>query len=239
MRAELMGAQDQIAFKRQLFSLLMFILHSSFCFLSCILYLPLCFFSSPQGLDKYSFFLCHVSDEDSLHFSLTPFIFSCFCVFIYHIAYLIFLFLPFSVACYLFVVPFSFCHHKLPLPSVSPSQHSTLSIHVSLVCLNLPSTYPFSFSPLPHLSLHLSVHSFMSSRVSTVLQGVFGVMVKLVLSLQAAFITAGLEGAQMHAHTHTLAGIHIHSNFKMLTRRGLILLGQFWPKGCDIIKVLS
>ncbi len=110
----------------------MFIPCSSFCFLSCILCLPLAqFFStSPKGLDKYSFFLFLLSDEDSLHLSLTPFIFSCFCVFIYHAAYLS-CFLPLSVSCYLFVFPFSFCHHKLPVLSLSPPQRSTLSIHMS------------------------------------------------------------------------------------------------------------
>ena len=136
-----MGAQDQIAFKRQLFF--------SFSHCSCSSLAPLFAFflvycvshslrfffpsSSPQGLDKYSFYFFLVSDEDSLHLSPAPFIFSCFCVFIYHVAYISpASSLSLSVSCYLFVFPFSFCHHKLPALSVSPSQHGTLSIHMSL-----------------------------------------------------------------------------------------------------------
>ena len=175
MRAELMGAQDQIAFKRLL------LISSPHC--SCSSLAPLLllsflytvspthsvsffsFLSSPQGLDKYSFFPFLVSDEDSLHLSLAPFIFSRFAVFIYHAAHLS-RFLPLSlslslspsVSCHLFVFPFSFCHRKLPVLSVSPSraQHSRHS-HVSLVGLLPPlcATLP-SFSNLIRPTIPLS-----------------------------------------------------------------------------------
>lgn len=137
MRAELMGAQDQIAFKRQLLF--------SFCYCSCSSLAPLfaCFpvYSvSPPGLDKYSFYLFPFSDEDPPpppSLSLKSFELSCFCVFhlsIYlsitgHIS--VASFFSVSLFCYLFVFPFSFCHHKLPLLLVSPSQHSILSICMS------------------------------------------------------------------------------------------------------------
>lgn len=115
----------------QLLLLLMFIPRSPFCLLSCILCLP----SSPQGLDKYSFYLFPFSDEDPPPISLSEvfraFLFLCFpsiCL-----SLVISQLLPSSVSlfCYLFVFPFSFCHHKLPLLSVSPSQHSILSICMS------------------------------------------------------------------------------------------------------------
>lgn len=80
MRAELMGAQDQIAFKRQLLF--------SFCYCSCSSLAPLfaCFLVysvSPPGLDKYSFYLFPFSDEDPPppSLSLKSFELSCFCVF--------------------------------------------------------------------------------------------------------------------------------------------------------------
>lgn len=109
----------------------MFIPRSPFCLLSCILCLP----SSPQGLDKYSFYLFPFSDEDPPppSLSLKSFELSCFCVFHLSITGHISVASFFSVSlfCYLFVFPFSFCHHKLPLLSVSPSQHSILSICMS------------------------------------------------------------------------------------------------------------
>lgn len=62
----------------QLLLLLMFIPRSPFCLLSCILCLP----SSPQGLDKYSFYLFPFSDEDPPPISLSEvfraFLFLCF-----------------------------------------------------------------------------------------------------------------------------------------------------------------
>lgn len=79
MRAELMGAQDQIAFKRQLLF--------SFCYCSCSSLAPLfaCFLVysvSPPGLDKYSFYLFPFSDEDPPPISLSEvfraFLFLCF-----------------------------------------------------------------------------------------------------------------------------------------------------------------
>lgn len=186
-----------MAFKKQLLFrfLIAHQVHSSLVFLLSFLSTlsPTLFFYPPcRALINTLSTLCHVSDEDSLHFSPTPVIFSCFCVFIYHVAYLP-SFLPFSVSCYLFVFPFSLCHHKLPLCSVSPSQHSTPSTHMSpsSASVSCPRTL-FLFTSPPHLSLHPSVQSFMSIRVSKVLQGVFGVTVKLVLSPQAAFITKGL-----------------------------------------------
>lgn len=117
----------------QLLLLLMFIPRSPFCLLSCILCLP----SSPQGLDKYSFYLFPFSDEDpppphlSL-WSLSSFLVSVFSIYLSitgHIS--VASFFSVSLFCYLFVFPFSFCHHKLPLLSVSPSQHSILSICMS------------------------------------------------------------------------------------------------------------
>lgn len=110
----------------------MFIPRSPFCLLSCILCLP----SSPQGLDKYSFYLFPFSDEDSpppisLSEVFRAFLFLCFPSI--YLSLVISQLLPSSVSlfCYLFVFPFSFCHHKLPLLSVSPSQHSILSICMS------------------------------------------------------------------------------------------------------------
>ena len=234
MRAELMGAQDQIAFKRLL------LISSPHC--SCSSLAPLLllsflytvspthsvsffsFLSSPQGLDKYSFFPFLVSDEDSLHLSLAPFIFSRFAVFIYHAAHLS-RFLPLSlslslslspsVSCHLFVFPFSFCHRKLPVLSVSPSraQHS-LHSHVSLVGLLPPFVCYSSFLLQPHPSHYTS---FASSGASTVLQGVFGVMAKPVLSPRAGFQTP----PSTHRALPVTCG---HTNSKILTRssRGLM-----------------
>lgn len=129
-----MGAQDQIAFKRQLLF--------SFCYCSCSSLAPLfaCFLVysvSPPGLDKYSFYLFPFSDEDpppphlSL-WSLSSILVSVFSIYLSitgHIS--VASFFSVSLFCYLFVFPFSFCHHKLPLLSVSPSQHSILSICMS------------------------------------------------------------------------------------------------------------
>lgn len=134
MRAELMGAQDQIAFKRQLLF--------SFCYCSCSSLAPLfaCFLVysvSPPGLDKYSFYLFPFSDEDPPPISLSEvfraFLFLCFPSIYLSITGHISVgsFFSVSLFCYLFVFPFSFCHHKLPLLSVSPSQHSILSICMS------------------------------------------------------------------------------------------------------------
>lgn len=145
----------------------MFILCSLFAFfLVYSVSHSLCFFfSSPQGLDKCSFYFFLIFDEDSLHLSLTPFIFSHFCIFIYHVAYP-FCFLPLSVSCYLFVFPFSFCHHKLPL-SVLHSFHA----YVSLVGLNLPFLHSFFFFPsssAPPSCFCSCMSSMVSSRVCLV-----------------------------------------------------------------------
>lgn len=145
--------------------------HPLLLFLLSILYTlsPTCsiFLSSPQGLDKYSFYLFLLSHEDSLHLFLMPFIFSCFCDFVYHIAYLS-CFLPRSVSCCLFVFPLSFCHHKLPPLSVSPSQRITPSICKSLSSASTSHSRTLSaLFPPCHLSLH---PSFIPPRAAGCLQ---------------------------------------------------------------------
>lgn len=142
-----------------------------------------------------------MSDEDSLHLSPTPFIFSVF-LFLSHS-------LPLSVS-----LCFPFLH--LSSQITSPRSHlvsSALSLFVDLL-QQPPSLFACSFS-LPLILIGHSIHF-------SLLQCVLGVMVTLVLSPQAAFISAGLRGA------HTLAGMHAHTHLKILTRSsggGLISLG--------------
>lgn len=124
----------------QLLLLLMFIPRSPFCLLSCILCLP----SSPQGLDKYSFYLFPFSDEDPPpSLSLKSFELSCFCVFhlsIYHWSYLsCFLLLSLSFATSLFSLSHSVITNYLS------SQFLLLSTASSpFVCLPRWSPSPIS-----------------------------------------------------------------------------------------------
>lgn len=150
MQAELFGAQDQIAFKRQL----LFSFSCCSCSVCAILCLPLAqlFFSSPpQDLDKYSFYLFLIF-EDSLHLFLMALISSCFDVSITsHISPDSFF--PPSVSCCHFVF-LLLCHQitcRLSLSFLS----AVLPPLMCLPCLFLSSTHP-------HLSL---IHSFMSNMV--------------------------------------------------------------------------
>lgn len=136
----------------------MFIPRSPFCLLSCILCLP----SSPQGLDKYSFYLFPFSDEDPPppSLSLKSFELSCFCVFhlsIYHWSYLsCFLLLCLSLLLPL-CFPFLILSSQITSPlSFSFSAQHPLHLYVSLVGRHLPSAYSFCFSSS---SLHLSLYS--------------------------------------------------------------------------------
>lgn len=147
----------QKAASLQCFSLLMFILCSVFTF---FLVYALCFFSSPQDLDKYSFYFFLISDEDSLHLSAA---FHLFCIFIYRVAHPS-CFLPPSVSCSLFVFPFSFCHHKLPFSA----SHSLLS-YMSLVGLNLLCVcFCSPSSSIPPSRCHHWMSNMVSSRVCLV-----------------------------------------------------------------------
>lgn len=161
MRAELMGAQDQIAFKRQLLF--------SFCYCSCSSLAPLfaCFLVysvSPPGLDKYSFYLFPFSDEDPPPISLSEvfraFLFLCFpsiYLSIYHWSYLsCFLLLCLSLLLPL-CFPFLILSSQITSPlSFSFSAQHPLHLYVSLVGRHLPSAYSFCFSSS---SLHLSLYS--------------------------------------------------------------------------------
>lgn len=136
----------------------MFIPRSPFCLLSCILCLP----SSPQGLDKYSFYLFPFSDEHPPppSLSLKSFELSCFCVFhlsIYHWSYLsCFLLLCLSLLLPL-CFPFLILSSQITSPlSFSFSAQHPLHLYVSLVGRHLPSAYSFCFSSS---SLHLSLYS--------------------------------------------------------------------------------
>lgn len=135
----------------------MFIPRSPFCLLSCILCLP----SSPQGLDKYSFYLFPFSDEDPPpSLSLKSFELSCFCVFhlsIYHWSYLS----CFLLLCLSLLLPICFPFLILSSQITSPlsfsfSAQHPLHLYVSLVGRHLPSAYSFCFSSS---SLHLSLYS--------------------------------------------------------------------------------
>lgn len=205
MQAELMGAQDQIAFKRQLLfsfsSLLMFIPRSCFCFLPCILCLPLPHFffsSSPLWalINTLSTFSSSLKIPSISLRRLSSFLVSVFPP--PHISLL----LPPSLRLLLPTSLFSLSHSVIPnyLSSHSLLLSSALSPFICLPCL-------FSSSASIPLSL---IHSFVSSRVPTVLRGVFVVMVKVVLSPQVAFISVG-------PHTHLL--YCAHTKFKMLTQR--------------------
>lgn len=156
-----MGAQDQIAFKRQLLF--------SFCYCSCSSLAPLfaCFLVysvSPPGLDKYSFYLFPFSDEDPPPISLSEvfraFLFLCFpsiYLSIYHWSYLsCFLLLCLSLLLPL-CFPFLILSSQITSPlSFSFSAQHPLHLYVSLVGRHLPSAYSFCFSSS---SLHLSLYS--------------------------------------------------------------------------------
>lgn len=121
-----------------------------------------------------------VSSSLNLLYIFSPFIFSCFSF--YYVAILSYS-LPTSLSCHICSFPFSVCHHKLPVISISPPQcHSLTS-----VCLL------FLSSPVPPDLLH----SFMSSRVFTIVQSVLGVIEKFIFSLQWAFISVSI-----HIHCH-------------------------------------
>lgn len=135
----------------------MFIPRSPFCLLSCILCLP----SSPQGLDKYSFYLFPFSDEDppppiSLSEVFRAFLFLCFPS-IYHWSYLS----CFLLLCLSLLLPICFPFLILSSQITSPlsfsfSAQHPLHLYVSLVGRHLPSAYSFCFSSS---SLHLSLYS--------------------------------------------------------------------------------
>lgn len=134
----------------------MFIPRSPFCLLSCILCLP----SSPQGLDKYSFYLFPFSDEDPPPISLSEvfraFLFLCFPS-IYHWSYLS----CFLLLCLSLLLPICFPFLILSSQITSPlsfsfSAQHPLHLYVSLVGRHLPSAYSFCFSSS---SLHLSLYS--------------------------------------------------------------------------------
>lgn len=156
-----MGAQDQIAFKRQLLF--------SFCYCSCSSLAPLfaCFLVysvSPPGLDKYSFYLFPFSDEDSPPphlslWSLSSFLVSVFSIYlsIYHWSYLS----CFLLLCLSLLLPLCFPFLILSSQITSPlgfsfSAQHPLHLYVSLVGRHLPSAYSFCFSSS---SLHLSLYS--------------------------------------------------------------------------------
>lgn len=140
---------------------------------------------------------------------------SSFCVFVFflhHIAYLSPASSPPSVSCYLFVFPFSSCHHKLPVRSVSPSQCSTFSIHMSpssasVSCLRTPF---FFFSP-PPLCLWTS---FTSPRAAGRLHSLGGCLVSWWglscrsgrLSSPLAFKEHACTWTQRHTYTNMYTG---------------------------------
>lgn len=170
MWVELMGAQDQIAFKRQLLFSFSHCSCSSLALLSALFSCVLCypfaqcvfffisFLSSPQGLDKYSFYLFLISDKDSLHLS-RPLSSSLVSVFLSITLRISLASSPSPFLATSLFSFFSFCHRKLPVLSVSPSSaQRSLHSYVSLVGLHLPFVY--SFASLLFLvchSIHLSL----------------------------------------------------------------------------------
>lgn len=143
--------------------------------------------------------ICLISPCDAFH----PFV---VCIFFTSCCTSLF-FLPLSpplLVC-LFIFTLSFCHPRLRLLSVSPCQHNACSVSTSIspVCI-FHQLFSFSFPFPPHSSHRSPFRSCMSSSLSTVPWGLFGVIVKPVMSPQAAFII-GLRGA--HAHSHALPQI--------------------------------
>lgn len=175
-----MGAQDQIGFQKAapLQPFLVACTHPWLLFRPFFLYtLPLAHFPHSSSLlraliNTLSTFSSSLKIPPSLFHAFHLFLFLCF----YHLTYLS-CFLPPSLPLPLATSLFSPTHSVIPNYLLSLRRCSALSPFMHLSRLSV------TCSSIPPSLIHLVIQSFMSSRVSAVLQGVFVVLVKVVLLL--------------------------------------------------------